>query len=68
MALKEAKKTGLDKVMVDCSVDNIWSDKTIKALDGMLERCEFDPEDNTMINVDESLDKNKDIYEMYILK
>lgn len=71
MTLKEAKKIGLDKVMVDCSVDNIGSDRIIKALGGILERCEFDPEDNTMtnvywINVDESLDKNKDIYEQYI--
>lgn len=71
MTLKEAKKIGLDRVMVDCSVDNIGSDRIIKALGGILERCEFDPEDNTMtnvywINVDESLDKNKDIYEQYI--
>ena len=71
LALKEAKKLGLDKVMVDCSVDNIGSNKTILALGGILERCELDPEDNTMtnvywINVDDSLDKNKDIYEKYI--
>ncbi len=36
MALLEAKKLGLDKVMLDCDVANIGSDKTLKALGGYL--------------------------------
>ena len=73
MVLYEAKKVGLTKVMLDCNSNNIGSDKTIKALGGVLERCEVDPSDNELtnvywINVDESLEKYKDIYEQYILK
>ena len=73
LILKEAKKIGLDKVMLDCSVNNIGSDKTIKALGGVLERCEVDPWDNELTNVywidvNSSLEKYKDIYEQYILK
>ena len=71
MILKEAKKIGLDKVMLDCSVNNYGSDKTIKALGGILERCEIDPWDNELTNVywidiNNSLEEYKDIYEQYI--
>ena len=38
LVLLEAQKLNLDKVMIDCSVDNLGSDKTIKALGGILER------------------------------
>ena len=60
LVLLEVQKLNLDKVMLDCSVDNLGSDKTIKALGGILERCELDEADNTMtnvywINVDESI-------------
>ena len=73
LILKEAKKIGLDKVMLDCSVNNYGSDKTIKALGGILERCEIDPWDNELTNVywidiDNSLEKYKDKYEKYISK
>ena len=73
MALKETKKLGLKRVMIDCSINNIGSNKTIKALGGILERCEIDPYDNTetnvyWINVDESLEKYNEMYEKYILK
>ena len=40
LALKEAKKIGLDRVMIDCAAFNIASDKTIQAFGGILERCE----------------------------
>ena len=65
--IKAQEKFNLDKVMLDCSVDNIGSDKTIQALGGILERCEIDPSDNTLtnvywINVEESLNKYYDIY------
>ncbi len=67
MGLIEAKKVGLDKVMLDCDVNNLGSDKTLKALGGELERTEIDPSDGTLTNVywidiDESLSKYKDIY------
>ena len=70
LVLLEAQKLNLDKVMLDCSVDNLGSDKTIKALGGILERCELDEADNTMtnvywINVDESIKKYKDEYSKY---
>ena len=71
LGLIEAKKFNLDKVMLDCSVDNLGSDRTIQALGGVLERCGVDPYDNTLTNVywidvDDSLNKYKDIYEPYI--
>ena len=73
LILKEAKKIGLDKVMLDCSVNNYGSDKTIKSLGGVLERRETDPWDNELTNVywidiDNSLEKYKDKYEKYISK
>ena len=72
LVLLEAQKLNLDKVMLDCSVDNLGSDKTIKALGGILERCELDEADNTMtnvywINVDESIKKYNDEYSKYIM-
>jgi predicted acetyltransferase len=72
LVLLEVQKLNLDKVMLDCSVDNLGSDKTIKALGGILERCELDEADNTMtnvywINVDESIKKYKDEYSKYIM-
>lgn len=71
LVLLEAQKLNLDKVMIDCSVDNLGSDKTIKALGGILERCELDESDNTItnvywINVDESIKKYKDEYDSFI--
>ena len=72
LVLLEAQKLNLDKVMLDCSVDNLGSDKTIKELGGILERCELDESDNTMtnvywINVDESIKKYKNEYSKYII-
>ena len=72
LGLIEAKKLGLDKVVLDCAITNLGSDKTIKDLGGILERCEIDPYDNELtnvywINVNDSINKYKDIYEPYIL-
>lgn len=71
LGLIEAKKLGLDKVMLDCDVENIGSKKTMEALGGKLERTEIDPYDNILtsvywFNVDETLDKYKEIYMPYI--
>lgn len=45
LGMIEAKKLGLNKVMLDCDVNNIASDKTLKSLGGNLERTEIDPSD-----------------------
>lgn len=71
MGLIEARKVGLDKVMVDCDVNNPGSDKTLKALGGRLERTEVDPSDGALTNVywfdvDGTIEKYKDTYEQYI--
>lgn len=73
LGLIEAQKIGLDKVMLDCAVENLGSDKTIRALGGILERCEIDPSDNELtnvywINVNESIEKYKDVYGQNISK
>ena len=73
MELKEAQKVGLKRVMIDCSVDDIGFNKTIKALGGVFERCEIDPSDNIKtnvywINANDSLENYKIIYEQYISK
>lgn len=71
LGMTEAKKLGLEKVMLDCDVDNIASDKTLKALGGKLERTEVDPYDGILtnvywFNVDETICNYKDKYEQYI--
>ena len=72
LGMIEAKKVGLEKVMLDCDVNNLGSDKTLKALGGKLERTEIDPSDGILtnvywFNVDETIEKYKDIYEPYIV-
>lgn len=73
LALLEAKKIGLDKVMLDCLETNIGSDKTIQALGGEFDGDVFIEERNQTfknywINVDDSIEKYKDVYGKYILK
>lgn len=73
LGMQEAQKLGLDRVMLDCDVNNLGSDRTLKALGGVLERTEFDPEDNILTNVywfdvDNCLEKYKDTYEPFISK
>ena len=73
LGLIEAKKIGLDKVMLDCDVENLGSSKTMEALGGKLERTEIDPYDGILtsvywINVDESLEKYKNEYVNFIDK
>ena len=72
LGIVEAKKVGLEKVMLDCDVNNIGSDKTLKALGGVLERTEIDPSDGILtnvywFNVDDTIEKYKDVYEEYII-
>ena len=73
LGLIEAKKLGLEDVMLDCDVKNLGSDKTIQRLGGVLEGQGVDPEDGTLtnvywINIDKSIEKYKDIYDPFIYK
>lgn len=73
LGLNEAKKLGLEKVMLDCDIENLGSDRTLKALGGKLERTEIDPSDGTLTNVywfdvEETLNKYKDIYTPFIFR
>ena len=73
LGLIEAQKLGLDRVMLDCDVNNIASDKTLKALGGVLERTEIDPYDGMLTNiywfdVSNCLEKYKNIYEPYLVE
>ncbi|MGN1358541.1 MAG: GNAT family N-acetyltransferase [Bacilli bacterium] len=75
LGLIEAKKLGLDEVMLDCDVDNLGSSKTMQALGGILERTEIDPYDGVLtsvywFNVDETIDKYREVFKnnIYINK
>ena len=68
LGMLEAKKVGLENVMLDCDVNNLGSDRTLKALGGKLERTEIDPVDGVLtnvywFNVDETIKNYKDLYE-----
>ena len=69
LTLLVAQKIGLDKVMIDCTDTNIGSKKTIEALDGKYSETVIDNEEtylNYWINVNDSNEKYKQIYEEYI--
>jgi len=50
LGLLEIKKMGEKKILLQCSVDNIGSNKSIIALGGVLEKTKLDEYDNTMTN------------------
>ena len=71
LGLLEAQKLGLDRVMLDCDVNNLGSDRTMKSLGGVLERTEIDPYDGILTNVywfdvDNCINKYKSVYEQFI--
>lgn len=73
LGLLEAQKLHLNEVMLDCHVNNLGSDKTLKALGGKLERTEIDPSNNILtnvytFNVDDIITKYKDTYMKFIQK
>lgn len=73
LGILEARKLGLEKVMLDCDVNNLGSDRTLKALGGKLERTEVDPSDGVLTNVywfdvEETIEKYKGVYEQYTIK
>lgn len=72
LALEKSKELFLDRVMVVCDEANKASDRTIQALDGVLERKEIEQDKNMTLNiywidVNNSLKKYKDTYERYII-
>ena len=71
LVLQEARKHNLEKVLITCADYNVGSRKSILAFDGKFEKSTIDKSDNeTMelywIDVNKTLDKYKDIYEVYI--
>lgn len=67
LGLIEAKKLGLDKVMLVCEADNLGSSKTMQALGGIHERTEIDPQDGVLtsvywFNVNETIDKYMSVF------
>ncbi|MDE6142266.1 MAG: GNAT family N-acetyltransferase [Bacilli bacterium] len=69
--IKAHKDFGLDRVMLGCSADNLGSDKTIKALGGVLEKSEIDPLDGELTNVywidvEDSINRYSDTFREYI--
>lgn len=71
LGLLEAKKLGLDRVMLDCDANNIASEKTMQALGGVLTRTEVDPFDGILtkvywFDVNKCINKYKNIYEPMI--
>ena len=51
LGLIKSDKLNLDKVMLDCDVNNFGSDRTMKALGDVLERTGIDPYDGILTNV-----------------
>lgn len=73
LGLLKAKEIGLKKVMLDCSVTNLGSEKTIQALGGIFERSGIDPYDNELTNVywievNDAIEKYKEIYAQSIIR
>ena len=71
LGLKECQKHGIKEVLMDCDKDNIGSAKTMQALNGVLIKEWYDKQkDRTiqyyMIDVDKSLENNKEKYEVFI--
>ena len=71
LALIEAQKLGIDKVMVDCINTNVGSEKTIIALGGVFDRAVVEESinetlHNYWIDVNKSIEEYKNIYEPFI--
>ena len=67
LGLLVEQKLGEKRVLLECTADNVGSNKTITALGGILEKSEIDDWDNELTNyywidVDESLETYKDEY------
>ena len=72
LALEVCQKNGIEQAMLSCDKSNLGSSKTMQALGGKLQR-EFVEEDGEIeqvyyIDVDDSLEKYRDIYATQIGK
>lgn len=73
LALLEQQKLGEHDVLLECTHDNVASNKTIISLGGKLEKAKVDEYDGKLtnyywINVNEAIEKYSSIYEKYIIK
>lgn len=71
LGLLEEQKLGENRALLDCTTNNIGSNKTIIALGGILEKTEIDEWDNELTNyywidVVKSVNKYKEFYENFI--
>ena len=71
LGLLEEQKIGEKELLLECTVDNEASNKTILALGGILEKTAIDKNDNTMTNyylidVEKSISDNHSKYNNYI--
>ena len=73
LVLKKAQENNLDKVLITCADYNEGSRRSILSLGGVFEKNTYEESDNkTMelywIDVDKSLEENKDKYEQFVSK
>ena len=71
LGLLEEQKIGEKELLLECTIDNKASNKTILALGGILEKTAIDKNDNTMTNyylidVEKSISDNYSKYNNYI--
>ena len=67
LGLLEEQKVGEKRILLDCTVDNIGSNKSIISLGGILEKTEIDENDNKLTNyywidVDKAISENLEVY------
>ena len=72
LGLLEEQKIGEKRILLNCTVDNIGSNKSIISLGGILEKTEIDGNDNKLTNyywidVDKAISKNLEVYGSLII-
>lgn len=73
LGLLEEQKIGEKRILLECTVENKGSNKSIISLGGVLEKTELDKYDNSMTNyywidVEKSINENLRIYDEFIVK
>ena len=71
LGLLEEQKLGEERILLECTVDNIGSNKTLLALGGILVREEIDPSDGELtkiyhFDVDDCIKNYKELYKNII--
>ena len=72
LGLLEEQKVGEKRILLDCTVDNIGSNKSIISLGGILEKTEIDENDNKLTNyywidVDKAISENLEVYSSLVI-